>query len=42
VGKHVLFVYSIEGFTQDAIQFFKENGMAWCDDERWLDNVVYR
>jgi len=36
VGKYVLFVYSIKGFTQDAIQYFKENQIAWCDDERWL------
>jgi len=40
VGKHLLFVYSIKGFTQDAIQLFKENQIAWCDDERWLDNAV--
>ncbi|KPA19648.1 ATPase domain protein, prokaryote domain protein [Candidatus Magnetomorum sp. HK-1] len=40
VGKHVFFVYSIKGFTQDAIQFFKENQIAWCDDERWLENVI--
>ena len=40
VGKHILFVYSIKGFTKDAIQFFKENQMAWCDDERWLDNTI--
>ncbi|KPA10062.1 ATPase domain protein, prokaryote domain protein [Candidatus Magnetomorum sp. HK-1] len=40
VGKHLLFVYSIEGFTQDTLQFFKENKIAWCDDERWLDNVI--
>jgi hypothetical protein len=42
VGKHVLFVYSMKGFTQDAIQFFKEKGIAWCEDECWLDNVVYQ
>jgi len=41
VGKHVFFVYSIKGFTQEAIQYFKENQVAWCDDERWLDNVLY-
>lgn len=40
VGKHLLFVYSIEGFTQDTIQFFIENQIAWCDDKRWLDNVI--
>jgi hypothetical protein len=41
VKKHVLFVYSIKGFTKDVIAFFKDNQIAWCDDERWLDNVVH-
>jgi hypothetical protein len=40
VGKHLLFVYSIKGFTQDALALFKEKQIAWCDDERWLDNVI--
>ena len=40
IGKHLLFVYSIKGFTQDAIHFFKENQIAWCDDDRWLDNAI--
>ena len=38
VRKHVLFVYSFKGFTKDAIVFFQDNQIAWCDDERWLDN----
>jgi len=42
VRKHVLFVYSIKGFTKDAIDYFKDNQIAWCDDERWLDNVIHR
>lgn len=42
VRKHVLFVYSIKGFTKEAIDFFKDNKIAWCEDERWLDNVVHR
>jgi len=42
VDKHVLFVYSIKGSTKDAIDYFKENQIAWCDDERWLDNVIHR
>jgi len=40
VGKYLLFIYSIKGFTQDAIQLLKENQIAWCDDEQWLDNTI--
>jgi len=40
IQKFVLFVYSIKGFTKDAISFFMENSIAWCDDERWLNNDV--
>ena len=40
VGKHLLFVYSIKGFTQNALALFKEKQIAWCDDERWLDNAI--
>ncbi|KPA14236.1 hypothetical protein MHK_005562 [Candidatus Magnetomorum sp. HK-1] len=40
IEKYVLFVYSIKGFTKDVIPFFKDNNMAWCDDERWLDNGI--
>jgi len=36
VGTYLLFVYSIEGFTQDAIQYFQNNRIAWCNDDRWL------
>ncbi|KPA13395.1 hypothetical protein MHK_006397 [Candidatus Magnetomorum sp. HK-1] len=40
IEKFVLFVYSIKGFTKEAIQFFLENNISWCDDERWLDNEI--
>ena len=40
IGKVLLFVYSIKNFTKDALAFFKENKIAWCDDERWLDNEI--
>ena len=40
VGKYLLFVYSIEGFTKGAVEYFKEQNIAWCDDERWLDNEL--
>ncbi|KPA18468.1 ATPase domain protein, prokaryote domain protein [Candidatus Magnetomorum sp. HK-1] len=39
--KYVLFVYSIKGFTKEAVQFFLENQIAWCDDEKWLDNYRF-
>ena len=41
VGKNLLFVYSIKGFTRDSIEFFEEKKVAWCDDEKWLDNVIF-
>jgi hypothetical protein len=40
VKKYVLFVYSIKGFTKDVIPFLLENKIAWCDDDRWLDNEI--
>jgi hypothetical protein len=40
VKKAMIFVYSIKGFTTDAVTFFKKHHMAWCDDERWLDNDI--
>ena len=40
VEKYLFFVYSIKGFTKDAILFLKENKIAWSDDEQWLDNTI--
>ncbi|MCP4215247.1 MAG: hypothetical protein GY765_11345, partial [bacterium] len=31
------FVFSRKGFTGDAISFLKAEGIAYSDDERWLD-----
>lgn len=31
-----LFVFSRNGFTQDALAYFQEHGIAYSDDERWL------
>ena len=31
------FVFSITGFTSDAVEFFKENNFAFSDDIRWFD-----
>ncbi|MCP4692097.1 MAG: hypothetical protein GY859_28890 [Desulfobacterales bacterium] len=36
IEKAVGFVFSPRGFTGDAMQFFKDHGIAWSDDERWM------
>ena len=35
--KYLLFVFSSCGFTGKALDYFKTNGMAWSDDQRWLE-----
>jgi len=40
VGKVLIFVYSIKGFAKGAYEFFIKHQIAWCDDERWLDNEI--
>ncbi|MBF0120230.1 MAG: hypothetical protein HQK79_15450 [Desulfobacterales bacterium] len=37
INKSIFFVFSINGFTQDAILFFESNKIAWSDDSRWLE-----
>ena len=36
VGRHIGFVFSVSGFTCEAMDFFEENGIAWSDDCDWL------
>ena len=36
VAKAVLFVFSRKGFTRDVLEYFREHGIAYSDDERWL------
>ncbi len=36
IEKAVGFVFSLKGFTGDALSFFREHRIAWSDDERWL------
>ncbi len=36
LGKHVGFVFSVSGFTKEAVAFFEEHGIAYSDDARWL------
>ncbi len=35
--RFVLFVFSLKGFKQDVPEYFQEHGIAYSDDERWLD-----
>ncbi|MCP4402731.1 MAG: hypothetical protein GY801_36195 [bacterium] len=32
----VLFVFSLKGFTKDALEYFQARGIAYSDDDRWL------
>ncbi|MEA1966995.1 MAG: hypothetical protein U9N77_02065 [Thermodesulfobacteriota bacterium] len=36
------FVFSITGFTSDALEFFRENNFAWSDDIRWFGEDTKR
>lgn len=36
IEPHLLFVFSSAGFQEDALTYFKTNGLAWSEDERWL------
>ncbi len=36
VGRHIGFVFSVSGFTREALEFFEENAVAWSDDDSWL------
>ena len=36
VAKHIGFVFSISGFTEEAVAFMEDNRIAWSDDDRWL------
>lgn len=40
IEKSIGFVFSITGFTDDALDFFKENQIAWSMDDRWLGDTV--
>jgi hypothetical protein len=34
--KTVLFVFCSAGFMPETLEYFKEHGIAYSDDERWL------
>jgi len=36
VPKYLGVVFSLTGFTREALDFLKAHGMAWTSDERWL------
>ncbi len=36
IGKAIHFVFSRKGFTKKALDYFREHGIAYSDDERWL------
>ncbi len=36
VGKSVAVVFSLTGFTEDALEFLKSRGMAWTSHDLWL------
>ncbi len=36
IPKSVGIVFSLTGFTADALEFLRENDMAWTEDECWL------
>ena len=36
VEKAVNFVFSLNGFTKGAVDFFKKHGIAWSNDDCWL------
>ncbi|MCP4351507.1 MAG: hypothetical protein GY795_39075 [Desulfobacterales bacterium] len=40
--KAVLFVFSRAGFTDDSLNFLKEQGIARSDDERWISESKSR
>ncbi len=37
VEKVMLFVFCLAGFHEETLAFFREQGIAWSDDARWID-----
>jgi len=31
------FVFSLHGFTEEALEYLEDQGMAWSEDDQWLD-----
>ncbi|MCP4403193.1 MAG: hypothetical protein GY801_38535, partial [bacterium] len=36
LAKAVPFVFSLTGFTEDALTYFQDHAIAWSGDKRWL------
>ncbi len=36
IGKSVLFVFSVNGFHKNTLEYLKEQGIASSSDQRWL------
>ncbi len=36
IARTIRFVFSLRGFTKDALNYFQEQDIAYSDDERWL------
>ncbi len=36
LAKTAPFVFSLTGFTEEALAYFQCHAIAWSDDERWL------
>lgn len=36
VGRTVGFVFSLNGFTREAADFFRKHGIAWSENDLWL------
>lgn len=41
VGKAVLFVFSINGFHKNTLEYLKKHGIAWTDNKKWLERRRY-
>jgi hypothetical protein len=40
IKKSILFVVSIGGFKENALDYFKDNQIAWSSDDRWLEKTT--
>ncbi|MDM8523148.1 hypothetical protein QUF80_07240 [Desulfococcaceae bacterium HSG8] len=38
VGKAVLFVFSVNGFFKNTLDYMEKHGIAWASDPRWLES----
>ena len=36
IGKSVLFVFSVNGFYKNTLEYLEKHKIAWSSDQRWL------